>query len=76
MAGKRRPRKKVGPCPFCVAGKDPDYKDYKELANFLSERTKILGKIYTGVCSKHQRKLGREIKRARHLGLLPFSPEI
>lgn len=73
---KQRPRIKTGPCPFCVAGKDPDYKEYKELGNFLSDRAKILGKDYTAVCSKHQRRLTVEIKRARHLGLLPFSPEI
>jgi ribosomal protein S18 len=24
------------------------------------------------MCTKHQRILAREIKRARHLGLLPF----
>jgi small subunit ribosomal protein S18 len=77
MARKRPKIRKVsGPCPFCVRGKVPDYKDYKELSRFLTERARILGKVRTGVCSKHQRRLSMAIKRARHLALLPFSPQI
>lgn len=30
-------------------------------------------KARTGVCAKHQRILTREIKKARHLALLPFA---
>ncbi len=63
-------------CPFCKKGKDPDYKDYEYLAKFLSDRARILSSVRTGVCAKHQRKLGREIKRARYLGLLPFVEKI
>lgn len=63
-------------CPFCEKGKEPDYKDYKRLSNFLSDRARILSSARTGVCARHQRKLGREIKRARHLGLLPFIERI
>ncbi|MFZ3079714.1 MAG: 30S ribosomal protein S18, partial [Bellilinea sp.] len=29
----------------------------------------------TGTCARHQRELAREIKRARHLALLPFVGE-
>ncbi len=60
-------------CAFCEAEKMPDYKDFKELANFITDRAKILGKDYTGFCSKHQRRFTIAVKRARHLGLLPFS---
>ncbi|MCX7928321.1 MAG: 30S ribosomal protein S18 [Patescibacteria group bacterium] len=63
-------------CAFCEAKKEPDYKDYKFLEKFLSDRAKILGKERTGLCSKHARKLPREIKRARHLALLPFSASV
>jgi ribosomal protein S18 len=28
---------------------------------------------YSGVCARHQRKLVKVIKQARHLGLLPFT---
>jgi small subunit ribosomal protein S18 len=60
-------------CFFCDQDKTPDYKEYKVLARFVSDRAKIVGNVYSGVCSKHQRRLTKAIKRARHLGLLPFS---
>lgn len=59
-------------CSFCQEEKEPDYKEFLLLKNFLSERGKIIGKAKTGICSKHQRRLGKAIKRARYLGLLPF----
>jgi len=81
MAGKKSPQKrkpriqKVStPCPFCVQRKDPDYKEYKILERYLSDRAKIVGRDRTGVCSNHQRKLASAIKRARHLALLSFTP--
>lgn len=79
---KRRSRKfeieKVpqGNCPFDKEGRDPDYKDFETLMKFVSDRAKILGKDRTGVCARHQRKLALAVKRARHLGLLPFTPKI
>jgi small subunit ribosomal protein S18 len=63
-------------CYFCKEEKEPDYKDYETLAMFLSDRARILGKKRSGVCSRHQRRLSVAIKRARHLGLLPFSPTL
>lgn len=63
-------------CYFCVGKKEPDYKEYKNLEKFVTERAKIVGTRRSGVCSKHQRRLTVAIKRARHLGLLPFSPKI
>jgi len=71
---RKRPRVKVGRCPFCEANSVPSYKEYKTLSKFMNERARILGGDLTGVCSKHQRLLGNAIKRARHLGLLPFAP--
>ncbi|MCD6225824.1 30S ribosomal protein S18 [bacterium] len=59
-------------CYFCLNNQDPDYKDYSVLARFLNARGGIVGRKKTGVCAKHQRMLSREIKRARHLALLPF----
>ena len=75
---RRGPVKRTVPlnCMFCNEDKEPDYKDYKTLRRFLSERAKIIGKDYNGVCSKHQKRLSRSIKRARHLGLLPFVPSL
>jgi small subunit ribosomal protein S18 len=81
MAAKKsskRPRRQLppivsGPCPFCKDGLEPDYKDADKLAKFVSDRGKILAGTRTGVCTKHQRRLTRAIKRARHLGLLPYT---
>lgn len=63
-------------CVFCKEVVSPDYKDYSSLSKFLTDRAKIVGKDRSGVCSKHQRRLTVSIKRARHLGLLPFTPSI
>jgi len=60
-------------CPF--SGPDApkiDYKDVKLLQRFVSERGKIVPSRITAVSSKKQRELAKAIKRARHLGLLPF----
>jgi small subunit ribosomal protein S18 len=59
-------------CPFCKQGFEPSYKNPDELRKYLSERAKIIGRSRSGLCSKHQRKLTIAIKRARHLGFLPF----
>ncbi|RMG06027.1 MAG: 30S ribosomal protein S18 [Nitrospirae bacterium] len=60
-------------CKFC-AEKTPfiDYKDYKKLRNYITERGKILPRRMTGTCAKHQRELTRAIKRARNIALIPF----
>ncbi len=63
-------------CPFDKSGKEPDYKDPDTLMKYLSDRAKVLGKDRTGLCAKHQRRVSVEIKRARHLGLLPYTPRI
>lgn len=60
-------------CPFCKENRAPDYKNYEELMRYTTERARILPKTRTGLCAKHQRRLATEIKRARHLGLLPFT---
>lgn len=68
------PKKSKKDCPFCKANKSPDYKNYKDLEVFMSDRGKMVPSMYTGVCSKHQRLLGNAVKRARFLGLLPYTP--
>jgi len=65
-------RKKV--CRFCADKiKEVDYKDVKRLRGYLTERGKIVPARVTGTCAKHQRQLSRAIKRARFLGLLPYT---
>ncbi len=59
-------------CYFCQRNiKEIDYRDTELLRRFISGLGKIKAKKRTGVCSSHQRKLAKAIKRARHLGLLP-----
>ena len=50
-----------------------DYKDTKTLKRFLSESGKILPRRRTGLGAKMQRRLTREVKRARHLAMLPYT---
>ncbi len=49
-----------------------DYKQPEILRRFLTESGKILPRRITGTSAKNQRKLVREIKKARYLGLLPM----
>ena len=63
-------------CTFCVDHiRYVDYKDVERIRRFLSNRYMIEARRKTGVCSKHQRGLATAIKRARHLAMLPFSPD-
>jgi len=65
-------RKKV--CKFCVEKIDAiDYKDYRLLGQFIAESGKIVPRRLSGVCTPHQRRLGRAIKQARNIALLPFA---
>ena len=61
-------------CIFCE-NKDQiiNYKEIKILKKFLTEQGKIIPGHVTGVCSKHQRHLGKAIKQARNIALLPYS---
>jgi len=61
-------------CYFCQRNiKEIDFKDTETLRRFISGLGKIRAKKRTGVCASHQRKLAKAIKRARILGLLPFT---
>ena len=62
-------------CYFCQKGvEDIEFKETEVLKRFISGMAKIKARKKTGVCSKHQRRLAEAIKRARYLGLLPFTP--
>ena len=62
-------------CPF---KEDPkliskiNYKEYKFLKKFLTEQGKIIPGFVTGVSSKYQRLITKEIKKARNIALLPY----
>jgi len=60
-------------CMFCTEKiEEIDYKDVARLSRFITERGKMSSRRGSGVCARHQRKLAREIKRARCIALLPF----
>lgn len=59
-------------CEFCKAETEPSYQDVVGMAKYMNDRGRIMGRDRTGVCAKHQRHLTVAIKRARHLGLMPF----
>lgn len=63
-------------CAFCESKKMPSYLDLVTLKRFVSDRSKILPKTYTHLCAKHQRAVTKNIKYARHLALLPFTPKV
>ncbi len=58
--------------PFIASGTKPSYRDVATLSNFLRARGGLSSRFYNGVTAKTQRQISREVKRARHLGLLPF----
>lgn len=65
--------RRVRKCP--LSGENApilDYKNVVELKKFTSERGKILPSRITAVSAKKQRKLAKEIKKARALALLPY----
>ncbi len=69
---RRFPRRKV--CRFCQEKVQYiDFKNYRLLRDFLTERGKIMPRRITGNCAKHQRALTTAIKRARNVALIAFT---
>ncbi|HIS38752.1 MAG TPA: 30S ribosomal protein S18 [Candidatus Onthousia faecavium] len=66
------PRRKKKVCLMCT-GKTVNYKDVDTLRKYINERGKIVPRRVTGNCARHQRFIAREIKRARAIGLLPYT---
>ncbi|XQW85535.1 30S ribosomal protein S18 [Thalassotalea piscium] len=61
-------------CRFTAEGAtEIDYKDIATLKNYITESGKIVPSRITGTAAKYQRQLGRAIKRARYLALLPYT---
>lgn len=71
--GQNRPYFKKKVCRFCVNKTVADYKKPDQLRSFVTERGKILPRRITGTCSKHQRMVTREIKKARTLAYIAFA---
>jgi len=49
-----------------------DYKDIEHLKKFLTPQGQIQARRRSGFCAQTHRKLKTAVKRARHVGLLPF----
>ncbi len=49
-----------------------DYKDFKTLQRYITPLGRIESRKKTGLQEKQQKQLASAIKKARHLGLLPF----
>ena len=49
-----------------------DYKDANFLLKFINYQGKILPRRLTGTTLKYQRKVAQAVKRARHIGILPY----
>ena len=66
-----RSLRKPKQCVFCVdSSKKINLKDPSKLCRFISDRSKILSRRVTGLCSYHQRKVAQDIKVARFLSLI------
>lgn len=65
-------RKKKKVCQMC-AGKTIKYTD-EILKKYVSnEKCRILPRRVTGNCAEHQRHIANEVKKARFMGLLPYT---
>ncbi|MCB0117236.1 MAG: 30S ribosomal protein S18 [Caldilineaceae bacterium] len=58
-----------------VKMEDIDYKRVQILSRFVDRHGRILSRRKTRISAKMQRKITREIKRARHLALMPYTGE-
>lgn len=68
------PTNKNKVCYFCESGiKEVDWENTQILQKFTSSYNKIVSGKRSGLCSKHQRKIARAIKRARIMGIIPFT---
>ncbi len=65
--GRGRRRRVEGPAIEIL-----NYKDVMTLSKFITEQGKLLPRRTTKVSAGFQRQLGRAIKRARYLALLPY----
>jgi len=60
-------------CYFCQKNINGiDYKNTELLGRFVSSFYKIKPRKKTGLCSHHQRKIAKAIKRARQIALMPY----
>ncbi|MEK6588696.1 MAG: 30S ribosomal protein S18 [Chloroflexota bacterium] len=72
----RRFRRPPRACQFCaLQAKAIDYKQTEVLKRLTYDSGKIRPRRDSGTCARHQRMLGKAIKRARHLALLSYTAD-
>jgi small subunit ribosomal protein S18 len=69
---KKKIRRSTTPCAYCVKGIEPDYKNTEDLSQYTAGRSRIVSRMTTGICQKHQKRMSRAIKRARYLSMMPY----
>ncbi|MCS6936268.1 MAG: 30S ribosomal protein S18 [Candidatus Bipolaricaulota bacterium] len=62
-------------CKLCESKTPVSYKQPEELKRYMNKLGKILPRRASRLCAKHQRRVAREIKRARQLALLPYGTD-
>ncbi|MFW5877080.1 MAG: 30S ribosomal protein S18 [Myxococcota bacterium] len=70
---RRRGGRKRPPTFAAEPGFEFDYKDPQQLKFFITERGKIVPRRISGLSAAQQRRLTLAVKRARNIGLLPFT---
>lgn len=61
-------------CRFCKQKiNSVDHKDYPLIKRFITEKGKIVPRRMSGNCAKHQRMIARAVKKARNIGIIPFT---
>jgi len=72
--GERRFFAKPKTCAFCADKQLViDYKKFDLLKRYVTDEGKIRPRRQTGNCARHQRIVAGEVKKARHIALLPFT---
>ncbi|MFA4967414.1 MAG: 30S ribosomal protein S18 [Candidatus Margulisiibacteriota bacterium] len=71
--GKPMKKRKRKVCIFCESKKGLDYKDVGFVRKFISDRGKILARRSSGCCALHQRMVAKAVKRAREIGMIPYT---
>ncbi len=76
---KTKPRIQHAPlvrkqCHFCTTNsRTVNYKDNETLRTFMTPQARIQPRRRTGLCALHQRRASEAIKRARIMGIVPFT---
>lgn len=73
MYNQYKKRKKFLKLTKEVGSKQIDYKDHVMLRSYITESGKIIPSRITGTSYRLQRLLALAIKRARFVGLLPYT---